>query len=185
MSVFPHRVLRSLVSFRYQHCPASIHIRRPTFTETVQVSHVYPVTSFVRLPPPCDLFLCWGHCPDDTCTALHSAFHKLGHLLAINTPARAIQKLELYPLHPFTCFWRHTIAPKIPTSSRAPVHVSPEISFIPYRLTASLPLTNSRILKLHPGHCTLTRVWIFSILSFISYPTSWWHQKTAPRSFSG
>jgi hypothetical protein len=42
--------------FRYQHSPSSIHIRGPTFTEAVQVSHVYPVTSFVRVSPPVTYF---------------------------------------------------------------------------------------------------------------------------------
>jgi len=60
---------------------------------------------------PCDPFLCWGHCPDYTCTTLRWILEGPNYgscwpRCTIHTPARAIQKFGLYSIHHFSCFWR-------------------------------------------------------------------------------
>lgn len=44
--------LLALLPFSINSPSVSIHIRSPTFIETVQVNHVFPMTSFVHVPPP-------------------------------------------------------------------------------------------------------------------------------------
>lgn len=160
--------------------------RRPTFTEAGQVSHVYPVTSSVRMPPPVTYF-------SVEVTALMTRVQP--SILLLQGPNWGIA-WPLTPLHvpfknsnctpftPFSSFWRHAIAPKTqpvaelqnrcqcPSTRVARNFIHPLQANDVSRLAASHPLTNGRFLKLNPGLCTLTRVEIFSIPSFIWWPTS-------------
>ena len=93
-SVLSQSGLLALLPFSINSPSVSIHIRSPTFIETVQVNHVYPMTSFVHVPPPVTWFSVGVSAP---VTRVQPFTHfmkgtELGHLLA-----------SLYHSHPCIC----------------------------------------------------------------------------------